>query len=71
MRNLFPTILPGRVTSTSLSTSVGSLKPEVERPRKRLMILTGGDVDLAQMELAGIECYGLKFVLSELKISYG
>lgn len=56
MRDLFPRILPGRVTTTSLSVAVGSLKPEVEKPRKRLMLLTGGDVDLAQMELADIEC---------------
>lgn len=34
------------------------------------MKLTGGGVDLAQIELADMECYGLKLVLSELKISY-
>lgn len=70
MRNLFPTILPGRVANTSLSISVGSLKPKVERPRKRLMMLARGNVDLAQRELADIECYGLKLVLRELKVSY-
>lgn len=33
-------------------------------------MLARGNMDLAQRELADIECYGLKLVLRELKVSY-